>query len=200
MNDRFFKWMFYLGAIWNVAGGVAILLLPDVLFTRQGLAAPDPAPYYHSWIALFMVFGVGYYMVARSPHENRNIVILGMVGKIAFAAIFVVHMVLHQDRIPSLFVIPVVGDLLFAFLFALFLVSGPDARAGARASTRVQAPPEYPELLSLSQITLPAPARRRRKPIQRGVATKDAYRSRAADDRGSSSGVSRSGVSSARAV
>ena len=71
--------------MWNIAGGVAILLLPDVLFTRQGLPEPQPPLYYQSWIALFMIFGVGYYMVSRNLHENRAIVVLGMVGKLAFA-------------------------------------------------------------------------------------------------------------------
>ena len=71
--------------------------------------------------ALFMVFGVGYYMVAGQPYQNQNLVKLGIIGKLAFAVIFIANMLRLPNQIPRLFLTPVIGDLVFVVLFTMFL-------------------------------------------------------------------------------
>ena len=121
MNQRFYRIMFLIGAIWNLAGGVLILLLTDWVFTSAGLKPPSPPAYYQGWIALFMTFGLGYYMVYRDMYGNKNIVILGMVGKFLFAVVFAINMLRYPGQIPLLFLIPMIGDLLFVVLYGMFL-------------------------------------------------------------------------------
>ena len=121
MSETFYSRMFLIGAAWNIIGGIAIILLTGWAFTFSGLSPPHPPAYYQSWIALFMTFGIGYYMVYRDMYANRNIVILGMLGKFAFAMIFLVNMSVYKEQIPSLFLIPVTGDLIFVILFGMFL-------------------------------------------------------------------------------
>ena len=121
MSETFYSRMFFIGAAWNIIGGIAIILLTPWLFTSSSLSQPHPPAYYQSWIALFMTFGIGYYMVYRDMYANRNIVILGMLGKFAFAMIFLANMSVYRGQVPSLFLIPVTGDLIFVILFGMFL-------------------------------------------------------------------------------
>jgi hypothetical protein len=121
MTEIFYKRMFLIGAIWNILGGVLILVFTGWLFALASLTPPHPPAYYQSWIGLFMTFGIGYYMVSQNPYANTNIVILGIIGKLAFAAIFVANMMVFPGQIPRFFLIPVIGDVIFAVLFWTFL-------------------------------------------------------------------------------
>ncbi len=121
MGEKFYKRMFLIGAIWNIAGGVIIVALTGWVFSTANLDPPDPPAYYYSWIALFVVFGIGYYMVYRNMYENKNIVILGIIGKLGFSVIFICNMIFFWGQIPSLFIIPIAGDLVFVILFWAFL-------------------------------------------------------------------------------
>ena len=121
MSETFYKRMFLVGALWNLLGGIAVIGLTAKIFSSANLTPPQPPLYYHAWIALFMTFGIGYWMVSVDMYGNRNIVILGMIGKLAFSVVFVANMVLFRGQVPLLFLIPVTGDLIFVILFWMFL-------------------------------------------------------------------------------
>ena len=121
MDEGFYKKMFLVGALWNVAGGAAIVWLTGWIFASARLSPPDPWVYYYSWIALFMTFGIGYYLVHRDMYGNKNLVILGIIGKLSFSAIFIAGMIFAPGKTPLFFLIPVVGDLVFVGLFWRFL-------------------------------------------------------------------------------
>ena len=113
--------MFLVAAVWNVGGGAVIAGCAGWIFSRAGLSPPEPPAYFHSWIALFMVFGVGYYMIYRDMYSNKNIVILGIVGKLGFSIIFAYNMITYPKKIPLFFLAPLLGDLVFVALFVAFL-------------------------------------------------------------------------------
>ena len=71
--------------------------------------------------ALFLVFGLGYYIASRDMYRNEAIVLLGAIGKFAFSAVFVSNFFAYPGRVPPFFWIPVIGDLAFAVLFLVFL-------------------------------------------------------------------------------
>jgi len=121
MKENFYKVMFLIGALWNILGGVLIVILTGWIFAEANLTPPNPPLYYYAWIALFVTFGIGYYMVYRNMYANQNIVILGIIGKLAFSAIFIYNMIAFKGQIPMLFIIPVIGDLIFVVLFWMFL-------------------------------------------------------------------------------
>jgi len=98
-----------------------IIAATNWVFGRQNLTPPHPPLYYYAWIALFMTFGIGYYMVYLNMYANRNIVILGIIGKLAFAAVFLYNMWAFKGEVPTFFLIPVVGDLVFVVLYWMFL-------------------------------------------------------------------------------
>jgi hypothetical protein len=95
--------------------------LGGLIFAIVGLSLPEPPAYFHSWIALFMVFGIGYYMVYRDMYGNKNIVILGIIGKLAFSIISAYNMIAYPNKIPIFFLAPIIGDLVFVALFLAFL-------------------------------------------------------------------------------
>ncbi len=120
MTEQFFRRVFLTGALWNVGGGLLILGATDWIFSTAGLQPPSPPAYYHSWIALFMVFGLGYFLVARDLYRNRDIALLGSIGKLAFSAVFLYNLTIYPGQVPQFFLIPVIGDVIFAVLFLAF--------------------------------------------------------------------------------
>jgi hypothetical protein len=120
--------------LWNLAGGVFILAFTNWIFSREGLTPPSPPVYYQSWIALFLTFGIGYYMAWRDMYGNKNIITLGIVGKLAFAAVFAYHMLARPGQIPMFFLIPMVGDVVLAILFAMFLAFAREKGKAARSA------------------------------------------------------------------
>lgn len=128
MKRRFYRLVFLTGALWNVLGGLYIAAASDQIFARAGMAPPSPPLYFHSWIALFMVFGIGYYLAFRDMQRHRNVVLLGTIGKLAFSSLCFYHLAVHGDQVPMFFLIPAAGDLVFAALFSLFLASSPATR------------------------------------------------------------------------
>jgi hypothetical protein len=121
-TEKFYRGVFLIGALWNVAGGVFVILFTGSIFKLSGLTPPDPPNYYQSWIALFMTFGIGYYLAYLDMYLNKNIILLGMIGKVAFAADFIIDILIYKGRIPAFFLVPAIGDLVFAVIFATFLI------------------------------------------------------------------------------
>ncbi len=121
MSESFYKKVFLIGALWNIGGGVVIVLFTGWIFASANLTPPQPSVYYYAWIALFVTFGIGYYMVYRDMYANKNLVILGIIGKLGFAAIFLAGIAAMPGQIPLFFLIPVIGDLVFVGLYGMFL-------------------------------------------------------------------------------
>ncbi|MCI0454138.1 MAG: hypothetical protein L0Y68_03985 [Candidatus Dadabacteria bacterium] len=122
MSESFYKRMFLIGALWNILGGAFILYFTGWIFSTANLTIPEPPAYFHSWIALFVTFGIGYFMVYRDMYKNKDIVILGIIGKLSFSLIFIYNMIAYSGKIPLFFIIPVIGDLVFVVLFVKFLL------------------------------------------------------------------------------
>jgi len=121
MTETAYKRIFLIGALWNFAGGAFVILATQWIFDSAGLTVPSPSLYYYAWIALFMTFGIGYYFVSRDLYRNRDIALLGAIGKLAFSAVFIWSYISYPGQAPRFFLIPVIGDLVFVALFVMFL-------------------------------------------------------------------------------
>lgn len=121
MNDKFYKIMFFLGALWNIVGGFLCIILPKQIFSISNLTPPEQVVYYQAWVALFVVLGIGFIMVSRDLYGNKNIVILGIIGKLAFATISYSNVLFFGQKVPIVFMIGAIVDLVFVVLFFMFL-------------------------------------------------------------------------------
>lgn len=121
MSEAAYRRMFLGAAAWNLVGGLVLIVATDWIFAIAGLIPPDPSAYYFTWLAMVLVFGLGYHMVYRDMYANRGIVVLGVIGKLAFAVIFLTWILAIPGRVPWLFSIAAVGDLYFVVRFVMFL-------------------------------------------------------------------------------
>src|SRR4249919_3296669 len=121
MTEVDYKRVFFLGALWNLLGGAFIIGATGWIFNSSGVGVPFPAAYYYTWTAMILVFGLGYYCVYRDMFRNRDIVLMGVIGKTAFAAVFSYSFISYPGQIPVFFLIPIGGDLVFVVFFVMFL-------------------------------------------------------------------------------
>jgi hypothetical protein len=120
MTDRTYRWIFFVGALWNLLGAGLFFLFWRPAFAFFQLAPPNYLAFFQAWLALAFVFGIGYYYVSRDLYGNVNIVRLGIYGKTAFAAIFIYHVIFGGFH--PVFLSGAVIDLVFVALYTLFLV------------------------------------------------------------------------------
>ena len=122
LGDRFYRAMFFVAAVHNLIGGFLFLVFGDKIYTVADLAPPEPGIHYQTWVGLVFVFGAMYYMIFRDMFASRNLVILGILGKIVSATPMLVGIITITDRVPKLFIVPVVTDFTFIVLFLMFFV------------------------------------------------------------------------------
>jgi hypothetical protein len=119
-TERFWK-ILWLVAVWhNIIGGGGMIFLGGWVYASEGLAFPVPGVNYVRWWYLILVFACMYYMVYRDLYHNRNLVIAGILGKLASATPDFYYLTFGSG-VPKLFWITVCTDYAFAILFWLFL-------------------------------------------------------------------------------
>ncbi len=122
MNSRkntYYKYLFVIAAIWNIAFALGFLFLTRLFLEMFGLQTPASLVWLQLFFALVLVFGLGYYWVSRDLNNNRAIVVMGIVGKSLVFLIFAYHWMV--GGIPTLVALAGSGDLLFAALFLEFI-------------------------------------------------------------------------------
>ena len=118
----YYKRMFFIGAIFNFVAGLGALFGRGHIETLAS-ASPAVGPVGMELLgALVIVFGIGYWIVSQDIARNHGIVTLGIIGKLSVVAIFVQHVIVGD--IPMALAAPISGDLIFAALFAEFLLHG----------------------------------------------------------------------------
>ena len=118
-KNAYYKYLFVIAAIWNVAFALGSLFLTRQFLEMFGLQTPNNLVWLQLFFALVLVFGLGYYWVSRDLNNNRAIVVLGIVGKSLVFLIFAYHWMVGD--IPTLVALAGSGDLLFAALFLEFI-------------------------------------------------------------------------------
>ena len=114
---RRWRVFFLLAGLYNVVGGTVGFFT----FERQ---LPRQPAYPFAFQLLFLsviILGVAYLQVARDPLKNRNLVVIGLLTKLA--GLGVSFWAIHDGQLPaSSWWQPVVNDLPWAIGFALFLL------------------------------------------------------------------------------
>lgn len=115
----YFKILFIISAIWNLIGAVFGYFNTAITFQAFfGRELTDPLYYtiYQGAWGTTLVYFIGYSIVAYNPIKHTGIVIVGGIGKVAFA-ISLLKLFLSGFASSIVFVV-IVGDLIFTLLFA----------------------------------------------------------------------------------
>lgn len=127
------EWMrpfFVVAALYDIVLGALFLVAAEPIYWRFGVTPANHPAYVQFAAAVVLIFGIGFWFVARSPERNRDIIKLGVLFKIAYSGVVLGWW--FQGRMPGMFVPFAWIDLVFlgAFLAALrALPSAPAARA-----------------------------------------------------------------------
>ena len=123
-RKKYYKHLFLIGAIWNfIVGGVFIVSSPLVesLIPMFGMELPPSLIFYQTFSGYVIIFGIGFYFVARDINKNHAIVVLGAIEKFFVFLLFLIYFILgYSNFLPILFIIV---DLIFGCLFVEFLVN-----------------------------------------------------------------------------
>ena len=121
MNDVFWTRFFIFCGIYNVfLVGLPIVIDPTILAATSGLTLPAG-----DWLfvrcfgAVVATFGVGYFMVSRDLDRNRGIIVIGIVGKVAVALLFLAYWI--KGAIGFRPFLAGFSDLIFVAFFWRFL-------------------------------------------------------------------------------
>src|SRR5580704_301421 len=85
------RWLFVVAAIWNVAVGLAAMLVPErmaslVYRTPLPIDNPTALAAWSDFAACVLLFGLGYAIVARDTSRNHGLVWIGIIGKLGVVA------------------------------------------------------------------------------------------------------------------
>ena len=130
-HDKFWAGAFRFKGVWNCVICVLFFFGDDPVRDSLGVPRPDPA-YRAMFLSLAFVFGLGYWRVGQDLMSHRDTVRGGVLGQVSVFAV-VAYEVFVARRLPELFLVPGVVDLLFAILFGVFLwrTAGRDGGAPA---------------------------------------------------------------------
>ena len=111
--------MFRFAAFFNVAIAVSLALWQRRILPFLGMETLANTAFFHLFLGLVFIFGIGYYRVSKDAGKNRDIVWLGVWGKLLVVVLLLGHAVYGNVSwgVAALWS----GDLLFAGLFLRFL-------------------------------------------------------------------------------
>ena len=115
MDTRYAARVFGVAGVFNVLVGLAGLVVPDLVLGRLGIGRPENPIFMQLAFGLILLLGIGYWLVARHPARNHDLMLLGALGKL-FVFPFMLwawsHGYAGVHAVGAGF-----GDLVFAVLF-----------------------------------------------------------------------------------
>jgi len=123
MNQAWIKPLLLLAAAYDLILGLAALLAFKPIYQRFAVTLPNHAGYVQWGAAVVIVFGIGFWLAAMNPARNRDIIVMGVLFKLAFAGTVLGHDFLGS--VPTIWVPFAWADLAFALLFMAMLRSLP---------------------------------------------------------------------------
>ncbi|MEX0838285.1 MAG: hypothetical protein WD034_02025 [Parvibaculum sp.] len=121
MNGKYWSAIFWAAAIFNFLAGLPPLLVPEMVVANAELPpfAPEHLLIVRMSGLLICTFGIGYAMVALGWPGTRQIVALGLIGKLGLC--FLVALQFAQTGVSATVIGATAGDFIFVVLFALYL-------------------------------------------------------------------------------
>ena len=123
-RERYQKTVFFVGALWN--WGLSLLFISLSIMNKQFLSPflnriPESMMTFYAFLAAVFIFGMGYYWTSKDVQRNRDIIKMGILGKIAVFALFLTYTISGEVTLMGLVAATV--DLVFAGLFVEVLIT-----------------------------------------------------------------------------
>ena len=115
MSLKAIKAVFLVSAWYDILLGIIFGLFFRLIYRSFGVELPNHAGYIQLSALYIFIFGIGFYLIYKNPVQNREIIILGILMKLAFFIVAIGHLVL--DTIPSFYIPFAILDILFVLLF-----------------------------------------------------------------------------------
>jgi hypothetical protein len=118
-SHRGISWLFYIGAAYDAALGIAFLFFAPKIFEWWKVTPPNHMGYVQFPGALLLVFALMFVVIARNPFGNRNLIPYGILLKVSYCAVVCWHWLLHgvPDMWKPLAVLDAVLGILFLWAY-----------------------------------------------------------------------------------
>ena len=124
---RLWRMFFGVAALNNLIIGGMMLFGANQAAAQLGVSGPAAGYMVGLGGLLIAIFGVAYALVAYRPLPNRNLVVVGALGKASAVALASYHAMLNH--IPQSTYLLAMGDLVFVAIFCVFLAQTRNASA-----------------------------------------------------------------------
>jgi hypothetical protein len=142
--DLWMYWLLRFVAVFNILAGLAMLIFYHEAYKLMGIQKPElvlPLQLCGGFVALF---GIGYWITAGNPVENRNVLLLGSASKAMGSCLGIYYVALGS--LPALFLVVLFfADIIYLVPLAVILrrlyrlaAATPSTNASSRRA--VQAP------------------------------------------------------------
>lgn len=127
----YWRAIFWAAAGFNFLAGLPSLLAPSAAGAASGLPPLDPQLIIIAQMTGLLIcsYGLAYAMVAMGQPGARQIVFLGLIGKIGVCILVALR--LREVAMPPAMVWASFGDFIFVLAFAVFLLKGPKPATAA---------------------------------------------------------------------
>ncbi len=116
-SESYQKNLFFIGALWN--WGAALLFVGlyfiNVNILELFLTVPESMLWFFIVAGAIFIFGLGYYWISKDVERNRDIIKMGIIGKMLVFLLFLIYMI--KGDITWLLFMAGCVDLVFAVLF-----------------------------------------------------------------------------------
>ena len=136
MIPNWMRPLFVVAALYDIVLGAVFALGFRAIYARAGIELPNHDAYVQLPAAFIATFGLGFWLVSQDPARHRGIITLGVLMKLSFAGIVLVHR--FTDGIPDMWVPFAVCDALFLIAFLVALSALPPERAPLPAGARAR--------------------------------------------------------------
>ena len=117
--EKWMRWTLLATAVYNIFG--VLLFIPLLSVGRRIIGLPSPHPFYLWLITIWIAsFGVLYVWLGVTGRSERAFLIIAAIGKFAFWSLMFIFWL--AGDFPSVAPLVASGDLIFALLFARWLL------------------------------------------------------------------------------
>ena len=119
-KENYYKSLFLVASIYDFILGIIFLFFYKPVFNLLNIPLPLNPSYLSLSAAFVFVIGIGYYIIYKNIHVNRDLVIIGTIYKVAYVLVGLYYLLINL--VPHMiFIVLALLDTVFGIMFIEFL-------------------------------------------------------------------------------